>query len=241
MAKPTVSANGLSVVHAGSKGKLTSTVPDVCCIPGPNGKIPIPFVNQAESKDLSGGTVTVKIEGSSVAVMGSTISKSSGDAGGVLGGIVSGGTEGKALTFTFSPDVIMEMRPVIRKTDKAIMNDVNTICLPGWDQGDIEGDEAREWVKFKIIEDDGSDDPKNGIRDVKVKITLPDKTREVVSGPGGVISFVDIDPGNCSVELNEDDGSDVVEITDRWPVSGLATRQKHKIAVKIKDYSPFTG
>ncbi|MCG8333998.1 MAG: DUF4150 domain-containing protein, partial [Proteobacteria bacterium] len=85
MGKPTVSANGLSVVHAGSKGKLTSTIPDVCQIPGPNGPIPIPIMNSAESKDLSGGTVTVKIEGSSVAVMGSNISKSSGDAGGVLG------------------------------------------------------------------------------------------------------------------------------------------------------------
>ncbi|MCG8336292.1 MAG: DUF4150 domain-containing protein [Proteobacteria bacterium] len=241
MGKPTVSANGLSVVHAGSKGKLMSTVPDVCQIPGPNGPIPIPFMNKAESKDLSGGTVTVKIEGNPVAVMGSTISKSSGDAGGILGGIVSGGTEGKALTFMFSPDVIMEMRPVIRKTDKAIMNDINTICLSGWDQPDISGAENKEWVKFKVIEDDGSENPINGVKDVKLKITLPSGTKEVVSGPGGVISFVDIDPGNCSVELNEEQGSDIIEITDRWPVSGLATRQKHKIAVKIKDYSPFSG
>jgi hypothetical protein len=128
MAKPTVAANGLSVVHAGSKGKLTSSIPDLCCIPTTSGKTPIPFMNTAEAKKLSGGTITVKIEGSSVAVMGSIISKSSGDAGGILGGVVSGGTEGKAITLMFSPDVIMEMRPVIRKSDKAIMNDCNT-CL----------------------------------------------------------------------------------------------------------------
>ncbi len=85
MGNPTVSANGLSIVHAGSKGKLMATIPDVCFIPGPNGsKIPIPFPNKAESKKLDGGTVTVKIEGSSVAVMGAMISKSSGDAGGIL-------------------------------------------------------------------------------------------------------------------------------------------------------------
>ncbi len=86
---------------------------------------------------------------------------------------------------------------------------------PGLGYGNIEGDEGRKWVKIKIIEEDGSDDPKNGIKDVNVKITLADKTREVVSGPGGVISFVDIDPDNFSVGLNEDEGSDILEITDR--------------------------
>ncbi len=106
MAKPTVSANGLSIVHDGNKAKLMATIPDVCFIPGPNGsRIPIPFPNKAESKDLSGGTVTVKIDGGSVAVMGSTISKSSGDAAGVLGGIVSGNTQGKAMTIMFSSDL----------------------------------------------------------------------------------------------------------------------------------------
>ncbi|MBU3916070.1 DUF4150 domain-containing protein [bacterium] len=243
MGNPTVSANGLTIVHAGSKGKLMATIPDVCFIPGPNGsKIPIPFPNKAESKDLSGGTVTVQIEGNSVAVMGSTISKSSGDASGILGGIVSGGTKGKAMTIMASPDVIMEMRPVIRKTDKAIMNDINTICLSGWDQPDIEGVEGREWVKFKIIDDDGSDNPQKGVTGVKVKITLPDgSSKEVESVPNGNISFVDIDPGNCSVELNEEEGSDIIELTDRWPVSNLATKQKHRIGVKIKKHSPISG
>lgn len=234
MAKPTVSANGLSVLHKGSKGKAISSLPDVCCIPGPNGKIPLPLMNKAESKDLSGGTVTVKIEGESVGVMGATISKSSGDAAGILGGVVSGSKQDLSLFISWSPDVIFEMRAVLRKTDKVIMNKCNTLCLPGWDQGDVKGVESREWVKFRVIDDDGSDNPQKGVAGVKLKITLPSGTKEVESGPGGVISFVDIDPGNCSVELNEDKESDIREITDRWPSSNLATRDKHKIGVKIR-------
>jgi hypothetical protein len=240
MAKPTASANGLSIVHGGSKGKLMSSVPDVCCIPGPNGKIPLPLMNSAESKNLSGGTVSVKLEGSSVAVMGSMISKSSGDEAGVLGGIVSGKTKGKAITLMFSSDVIFEMRPVIRKSDMAIMNDFNTISLQGWDQGDVEGVKGREWVRFKVIEDDASDHPAKPVKDVKLKITLPDgSTKEVQSDPSGKVSLVDIDPGTCTVELNEPKDSRILEITDRWPTSGLATRAGHKIAVKIKNISGY--
>ncbi len=228
------SANDLSIVHKASKGKAMSTIPDVCCIPGPNGKIPIPFMNKAESKNLSGGTITVKIDGGSVAVLGSMISKSTGDSGGVLGGIISGSKKDKAFFIGFSSDVIMEMRPVCRKTDKLIMNLCNTLCLPGWDQADVKDPEATEWVKFKIIEDDGSDDPKNAVKGIKVKVKLPDgSTEEVESQINGNIRFLDTDPGSCDIMLNEPDDSSVVEITDRWPSSGLATKAQHKIAVKI--------
>ncbi|MBU2510295.1 DUF4150 domain-containing protein [bacterium] len=237
----TTSANGLSIVHKGSKGKAISTIPDVCCIPGPNGKIPITFMNKAESKDLSGGTVTVKVDGESVAVMGSMISQSTGDAAGVLGGVVSGSTQDKAFFISWSPDVIFEMRPVVRKTDKCIMNKINTLCLPGWDQEDVEGIEGREWVKFVFIDDDGSDNPTTPVKGVKVKITLPDGSAEdAVSGPDGGIAYVDIDPGTCSVELNEDEDSDIIEITDRWPISDLATKRKHKIAVRLRKRISFT-
>jgi hypothetical protein len=238
MAKPTASSNGLSILHKGSKGKAISSLPDVCCIPGPNGKIPLPLMNKAESKDLSGGTVTVKIEGNSVGVMGSTISKSSGDAAGILGGVVSGSKQDLSPFISWSSDVIFEMRGVLRKTDKVIMNKCNTLCLPGWDQPDLEGIEGREWVKFRVIDDDGSDNPQKGVAGVKLKITLPGGSKEVASGPGGVLSFVDIDPGTCSVELNEDEGSAILEITERWPVSNLATRQKHCIGVKLRKRYP---
>lgn len=236
MAKPTVSANGLSVVHKGSKGKLIATIPDICKIPVPMvGPVPVPFMNMAESKDLVGGTITVQIEGNSVAVAGSMISRSKGDKPGVLGGIISGCTEGPATTIMFSPDVVMEMRPVVRKTDKAIMNLINTVCLSGWDQEDVEGVEGREWVRFKIVEDDGSEEPKRAVSGVKMTIKLPGgKTAKAESDPNGTVAFVDIDPGKCSVELEKGKNPEIIEITDRWPVSGLATRQKHKVAVKVR-------
>ncbi len=232
MAKPTVSANGLSVVHAGNKAKLQSTIPDVCSIPGPNGKIPIPFMNTAKSEDLSAGTVTVQIEGSSVAVMGSMISKSSGDAAGVLGGIISGGTEGKAMTIMFSPDVIMEMRPVIRKTDMAIMNDINTVCLSGWDLGDVSGETGLEWITFLTL----NSKTLKPVTGVKLKITLTDGSEEqFVSAPGGKIIVSDIDPGSCSVTLDEGNEDYIIEINANCTVSGLGTKKQHEILIDISE------
>jgi hypothetical protein len=188
-------------------------------------------MNQAESKDLSGGTVTVKIEGSSVAVMGSSISKSSGDAGGILGGIVSGSTEGKALTFTFSPDVIMEMRPVIRKSDMAIMNDINTISLQGWDQGDIEGLEGKQWVTFITV----SSETLKPVAGIKLKIDIPGKgNKPYVSATGGRISVVNIDSGSCSVELEDGNAEDVIKINDNCTTSGLATQKQHIILIDME-------
>ena len=230
MAKPTVAANGLSVVHAGSKGTLTSTIPDVCSIPGPNGKIPIPFMNSAEAKNLSGGTVTVKIEGSSVAVMGSMISKSSGDEAGVLGGIVSGKTTGKSITLMFSQNVLMEMRPVIRKSDLAIMNDCNTISLQGWDQGDVKGFKGKEWVSFVTM----SSETLVPVSGVKLKITLPGKSAQsFVSAPGGRISVVGLDPGTCSVELDQGNEKYIDKINKDCTVSGLGTKKQHPILIDL--------
>ncbi len=227
----TVSANGLSVVHKGSNGKAMCDIPDICNIPGPNGAIPVPFSNKAESKDLIGGTVSVQIEGESVAVMGSMISKSSGDASGVLGGIISGSTQGKALFISWSPDVIMEMRPVCRKTDKLIMNDINTICLSGWDQDDVEAAEGREWIQFNTIDFD----TQKPVGNVKLKITLPDGSeQETESNPAGVITIVDLDPGSCSVELNEkDEDTPIIKIEDNTSTTGLATRNNHIIHVIV--------
>jgi hypothetical protein len=187
-------------------------------------------MNIAESKNLSGGTVTVKIEGSSVAVMGSMISKSSGDEAGILGGIVSGKTKGKSITLMFSENVIFEMRPVIRKSDKAIMNDFNTISLQGWDQGDLPGVKGKDWVTFKTL-NSKTLEPVSG---VKLKITLPGKSAQsLVSAPGGKISAVDIDPGSCSVELEEGNRDEVLKINEKCRVSGLATCTQHEILIDI--------
>ncbi len=95
MGEPSVAANGLSIVHQGSKGKLNCTIPDFCYIPVPMvGPVPIPFMVCGKSKDINGGTITVQIGGKSVGVMGAMVSQCKGDKGGVMGGVASGSTEG---------------------------------------------------------------------------------------------------------------------------------------------------
>ncbi len=137
--KISVSANGKSVVTKGSDGKAMATIPDVCITPFPTppGPMPIPYPNIAESKDLDGGSIMTKFDGNSVATLGSHISTSTGDEPGSMGGIISGTTKGKAFFIGFSPDVIVEMRPVCRKGDMMTMNDFNTLSLSGMMQDDV--------------------------------------------------------------------------------------------------------
>ncbi|MCP4294684.1 MAG: DUF4150 domain-containing protein, partial [Proteobacteria bacterium] len=170
----TTSADGLSVVHTKSDGKIDATIPDVCKIPAPpGGPVPIPFPNQAESKTVSPGSVMTKIDGGNVALLGDSCSESKGDDGGILGGVVSGGTNGKATFIMSSPTVMIEGRPVCRKSDMMIMNDINTIGLSGMNQDDVgqeASEELEEWIKIMLI-DAATKEPLKG---VKVKVTLPD-------------------------------------------------------------------
>jgi hypothetical protein len=46
----TININGLSLVHKGSSGTATATIPDVCNTPSPTGPIPLPYPNIAMSK-----------------------------------------------------------------------------------------------------------------------------------------------------------------------------------------------
>ena len=194
----TVSANGLTIVHKGSKGKAISTIPDICCIPGPNGKIPIPFTCKAESKDLEAGTLTVQIHGQNVAVMGSYLSKCKGDKAGKLGGIISGSTEGKCHFFSFSSDVRFEMRPVVRKTDRVFMNDFNTVCMGGVDQKNLKQSEPIKedsYIEIELVDEDG-----NGISNEPYEILTPD--RKVIKGQldaNGYAKIEGVRKGRCKV------------------------------------------
>lgn len=155
-----VSANGLTIVHVGSGGKAMADIPDFCKTPVGTSTPPLPYPNKAESKKLDTGLCSITVSadgGNAIAVMGAMISESTGDKAGVCGGVVSGGTEGKGLFFTFSPDVIIEGRPVIRKTDKLIMNDINTICLSGIDQADLSPPSAQTMdLEIELTDDDGN-------------------------------------------------------------------------------------
>lgn len=128
----TVNANGLSVVHRGSSGIASATMPDVCKTPSPPGSpTPVPYPNVAMSSDLMEGTVSVTVDGQMAAVQGSKFVKSTGDEAGVAGGVISNVFIMEATFISFSPTVSMDGRPVCRLSDKMLMNRGNTACLGG--------------------------------------------------------------------------------------------------------------
>lgn len=125
---PTVAANNLTVCHKGSNGLAMAAAPDVCKTPMPFGPIPLPYPNIARAGDLAGGTKRTTADGNSIALQGSTFSKSSGDEAGSAGGVASGVNKGAAKFISASSNVIIEGKPVSRLSDKMTMNKGNSIC-----------------------------------------------------------------------------------------------------------------
>jgi len=86
----TININGLSLVHKGSNGMATATMPDVCKTPSPAGPVPIPYPNIAMSKDLVKGTTSITVDGGNMAAnAGSELMLSTGDEAGTAGGVAS--------------------------------------------------------------------------------------------------------------------------------------------------------
>src|SRR6476646_5147626 len=88
----TIKVNGTtnSLVHKGSNGISTATIPDVCKTPSPGGPVPIPYPNISQSAMLDKGTTTVKADGGMmIAIKGSEFSLSNGDEAGSVGGVKS--------------------------------------------------------------------------------------------------------------------------------------------------------
>lgn len=128
--KSEVFINGLTPVTTESEGKVMG-FPDVCKVPGPGGPVPIPLPNLALSRDLENGSKTVRINGAPVALTDSYIGRSTGnEAGTAGGGVVSGRTKGRAHPQSYSFDVRIEGRPVVRNLDLFTLNDHNTAPFP---------------------------------------------------------------------------------------------------------------
>ncbi|MCP4296775.1 MAG: DUF4150 domain-containing protein [Proteobacteria bacterium] len=184
----TVSVDGLSVVTTKSEGTGNCTIPDICKIPVPMaGPVPIPFMNTALSEKVTLGSILTKIDGGSVALLGSYCEESSGDEGGVLGGIVSGGTKGKAMFLKNSPTVKIEGRPVCRKSDLLLMNDFNTIGMSGMDQADVDTEESIE-MEEKSLE--------IKLQDAEGK-AIPDEPY-VVKHSGKIVAEGNLDSDGCA-------------------------------------------
>ncbi|WP_320534469.1 DUF4150 domain-containing protein [Robbsia andropogonis] len=132
----TINVNGLSLCHRGSGGISDNTLPDVCKTPG-NGT-PVPYQNQAHSRDLIKGTTTVFADGGNmIANYGSQFSKSIFDEGGSMGGVVSGTNKAETDWISHSFDVFFEGKPACRLTDKLFMNHRNTVNMAGLKQRDL--------------------------------------------------------------------------------------------------------
>jgi len=125
----TVGVNGRSVVHKNSGGKVVAA-PDVCKTPVGNTIVPIPYVNISKSSDLANGSKTVRIDGASVCLSTSNFSTSTGDEAGCAKGVASGTIKGKAHPLTYSMNVKIEGKPVVRNFDLFTGNNHNTPAAP---------------------------------------------------------------------------------------------------------------
>ncbi|MFV8455443.1 toxin VasX [Vibrio owensii] len=126
----TIGANGLSIVHKGSGGEATASVPDVCLTTVGKATKEIPYGNNAKSSDLIDGSTSVTADGgNSIALQGSKFSTSTGDEGGDKKGVSSGTINGEAQFVTSSPNVLIEGRGVARQSDQMTMNNGNTMCF----------------------------------------------------------------------------------------------------------------
>jgi hypothetical protein len=130
----TIKVNGSSnsLVHKGSNGVSTATIPDVCKTPSPGGPIPIPYPNISQSATLAKGTKTVKADGGNMcANKGSEFSMSNGDEPGVTGGVKSSTFIKESTWILYSFDVKLEGKGACRLTDKKFQNHQNTVDLAG--------------------------------------------------------------------------------------------------------------
>ncbi len=136
----TISANGLSISHAGSNGISTATIPDVCKTPTPAGPVPMPYPNISMSSSLSDGTKTVVADGGNmIAIKESKYATSSGDEPGTAGGVTSSTFKKESPWITYSFDVKFDGSNVCRLPDKKFQNQKNTVDLGGNVQAPVVG------------------------------------------------------------------------------------------------------
>ncbi|MGC3835188.1 PAAR-like domain-containing protein [Moritella viscosa] len=200
----TVSADGLSVVHLGSGGKASATIPDVCLTTVGNAVVPIPYGNNAESADLADGSTTVTMDGgNSIAIKGCKFAKSAGDAGGDKKGVASGTIEAEAKFITASATVKIEGKGVCRLSDQMTMNKANTMCMGGAQNPSVTvtaDEEGTYTVDLFLSYADG--DPVQG-----ATYSLIDQTGAAFEGSlgnDGAASIGGVAPGGFTIEYGED-------------------------------------
>jgi len=124
-----VFANGREVACKAAAGKSVAAFPDVCFTPPqtpatPPG-VPVPYPNTAFAKDTAKGSKTVKISGKEVMLQNQSYFKTStGDEAGCAPkkGVVTGKIKGKAYFTSWSPNVKIEGKCVVRHLDMTTHN-----------------------------------------------------------------------------------------------------------------------
>ncbi len=124
----TVGANNRTVVHKDSGG-TSIAFPDICLTPIVV-PVPIPYPNIAVSSDLDKGAKTVTADGNPIGHEKSIFAKSTGDEAGSNTGVASGTVADKAEFISFSFDVQVEGKGVVRAMDLMIHNSKNTPPTP---------------------------------------------------------------------------------------------------------------
>jgi hypothetical protein len=125
----TVTVNGRTVVHKKSEG-TSIAFPDICLTRCGPSESPIPYPNVVTASDLVNGAVTVKADGQHLAHELSFMDKSTGNEAGDQNGIASGTIAGKAEFISFSFDVTVEGKCLVRAMDQMIHNGKNTLPTP---------------------------------------------------------------------------------------------------------------
>jgi len=129
MGKHDIFANTRNIIHKGSGDKALASAPDVCKTPVGPAVVPIPYPNLSQSSTLTNGSKTVKLNGQPAMLKKSLLKSSSGDQAGSVGGVISGvtGKEIEALSYSF--DVKIEGRNVVRHVDGTFHNKKNTMGM----------------------------------------------------------------------------------------------------------------
>ncbi|MCU7907092.1 MAG: DUF4150 domain-containing protein, partial [Candidatus Thiodiazotropha sp. (ex Epidulcina cf. delphinae)] len=147
----TITINGLTLCHQGSGGIIHNTLPDVCKTPDKG--VPVPYQNEAYSKDLINGTTSCFADGGHmIANLGSKFAVSVFDEPGAMGGVVSGTSKAEAEWISHSFDVFFEGKPACRLTDKMFMNHRNTASLAGLVQPHLSGYTGRDLIIEAVCE-----------------------------------------------------------------------------------------
>ena len=192
MSRITIEVNGLSLVHEGSGGVSTSTLPDVCLTPPT--EAPVAYVNVARSIDLAAGSAMVRADGGHrIAISGSRFARSTGGEPGASGGVISG-VSGKDATFlSYSFDVAIEGQGACRLTDKMLHNRGNTIDCAGVAQGPARAARAASASTGKKKgKGHATDNHELTVKVIDEKTKQPiEKARIQIQGPDDVVAASD--------------------------------------------------